>query len=244
MQPLSILSGGDTGLFTLVRIGVPSTINELEGRAIKHTNPDHVWDYVQRNHRNWRSDQIKVLYMTRRHLQDDTSLIVDAKDPDALSDFLVKHFASLKYVRSIWVLNLAKMRFFKLSMEHPGFFRFTVTIDALPSHIEQIYEAISDFKPGRDVMINYIAHTYQPNGASLMVSVLARSRNHMETFVEDCIKTLDGVVDTETTLISKTARLVSAEEWEESVGPYFFAPGGESIKDIDPLKDDSLIAGC
>ncbi len=197
-----------------------------------------------KNHKSWRSDQLKLLYMTRRHLQDDTSLIIEVKDPDVLSDFLMKHFATLKYVRGIWVMNLAKMRFFKVPMEHPGFFRFTVTIEAMPSHIEHIYESISALKPGRDVMINYIAHTFQPGGASLMVSVLSRSRNHMDTFVEDCIKTIDGVVDTETTPISKTTRLVPPEEWDEAVAPYSFAPGGQSIKDIDPLKDDSLIAGC
>lgn len=231
--------------FALVRIHVPSSVSDREGTIVTHPNPEHVWDYIVRNHLKWRTPDLKLLYMTRRHMQEDTSLIVDAKDPDVLADFLTTHIASLKSVRGIWVLTLSKMRFFKVPLEHHGdFFRFTVTIDAMPDHIEHIYETISALKPGRDIMVNYIAHTFQSFYSSLMVSVLARSRNHIESFVEEFITPLEGVVDTETTGILRTMRLVSSEEWEESVGPYLYSPTGEHIKNIDPARDDSLIAGC
>lgn len=183
--------------------------------------------------------------MTERHTQEDTSLILDVKDPDALTDFLIKHVATLKHVRGIWVINMAKMKFFRIPLDRPrDFSRYTVTIDATPKKLDSIYEEISGFKPGRDVMINYIAHTFQSFNASIMVSVLARSRNHMESFVEELIDPLDGVLGTEITYISKTKRLVTPEEWQESLGPYFVEPGGKQIKDIDPRYDDSLIAGC
>ena len=39
------------------------------------------------------------------------------------------------------------------------------------------------------------------------------------------------------------ASLVSPEEWEESVGPYFFSPSGKHVKDID-ADDDNLMTGC
>lgn len=231
-------------MFTLVRVHVPSVVHDSEGKAI-HTLPDTVWDHVLKNHKNWRSDDVRPLYMTERHTQEDTSLILDVKDPDALTDFLMKHVATLKHVRGIWVINMAKMRFFRIPLDRPrDFSRYTVTIDATPKKFDSIYEEISGFKPGRDVMINYIAHTFQSYNASIMVSVLARSRNHMESFVEELIDPLDGVLGTEITYISKTKRLVTPEEWQESLGPYFVEPGGRQIKDIDPRYDDSLIAGC
>ena len=76
-----------------------------------------------------------------------------------------------------------------------------------------------------------------------MVSVLARSHNHMEAFVNDYIRSLEGVEKAEVTRISKTMRLVSPEEWRRSISRYFVASDGESIRDID-AEDDSLIAGC
>ncbi len=231
-------------MFTLVRVHVPSVVATPEGRVI-HVLPDVMWNHVMKNYGSWRTEGVKPLYMTQRHLQEDTSLILDVKDPDALADFLTEHIAKVKHVRGIWVINMAKMRFFRLPADRPiEFSRFTVTIDAMPDHFDPIYDTVANLKPGRDVMINYIAHTFQSFNASIMVSVLARSKNHMDAFVQDCIQSLDGVLGTEITYISKTKRLVTPEEWEESVGPYFLEPGGKQIKDIDPVYDDSFIAGC
>jgi len=66
----------------------------------------------------------------------------------------------------------------------------------------------------------------------------------MDVFVDECVRTLPGVVDAEITQISKTMRLVSPSEWEEFLGAHFLTAEGEQIKDIDPYRDDSLIAGC
>jgi hypothetical protein len=223
---------------------VPSIVTTPEGK-VTHVLPDSVWDYVIKNHAHWRTDEVRPLYMTERHMQEDTSLILDVKNPDALNDFLMKHLAKVKHVRGIWVLNMAKMKFFRIPLDRPReFSRFTVTIDAVPAHLDKIYDTIAGFKPGRDVMINYVANTFESFSAAIMISALARSRNHMESFVEDCIQPLEGVMGTELTYISKTKRLVTPEEWEESVGPFFMEPGGAPIKDIDPKQDDSMIAGC
>jgi hypothetical protein len=232
-------------MFTLVRINVPSTVSDPDGRVVIHVNPDHIWDYVQKNHGSWRTKDVKLLYMTRRHLQEDTSLIVHVSDPDALTDFLLKHIATASYVRGIWVINMAKMRFFKLPPDRPrDFSRFTVTVDAKLDHLEDIYNEISSYEPGRDIMVNYIAHTFQSFHGSIMASVLARGREHMDAFVEDCVMSIEGVLNAEQTYISKSLRLVSPEDWWESVGPYTFAPGGKRLKDLEPAHDDTLMASC
>jgi hypothetical protein len=139
---------------------------------------------------------------------------------------------------------MAKMMFFKTPQEHHrDLSRYTVTIDAMPKHMHLIYGSISAFKPGRDVIINYIAQTFQSPTASIMISVLARSTNHVNAFVNDYIRPLEGFVDADITYISKTMRLASPKEWKDSLGPYFVSPSGEPIKDID-VDDDSLLSGC
>jgi hypothetical protein len=231
-------------MFTLVRINVPPTVRDADSGVVTHVNPDYIWDYVTKNHSSWRNKDVRILYMTRRHIPSDTSLIVDSSDPDVLSDFILKHIATARHVRGIWIMNMAKMRFFQLPADRPrDFSRFTVTIDAKPSYLEKIYEEISSFEPGRDIMVNYIAHTFQSFTGSIMISVLAKGKGHMDTFVEDCIKSIDGVLNAEITHISKSIRLVSSEEWGESVGPFTVAPGGKRLKDIDPT-DDTLMASC
>ena len=139
---------------------------------------------------------------------------------------------------------MARMRFFRTQPGHPrDLSRFTVTIDAMPKHMDTIYESISSLKPSRDIIINYITNTFQSFKASIMISVQARSKNHMGAFVDQYIRTLEGVVDAERTHISKTMRLVSPEEWQKHVGPFIVAPGTGRVMDID-ADDDSLIAGC
>ena len=183
--------------------------------------------------------------MTRRHPQDDTSLIVDASDSDALTDFVLKHIATAKDARGVWIMIMAKMRFFQLPADRPrDLSRFTVTIDAHPAKLETIYNEISSLEPCRDVMVNYIAHTFQSFKGSIMISVLARGMERMETFVDDCIRPIDGVLGVEITHISKSVRLVSPEEWRESIGPYTVGPGGKRPTNIDPARDDSLMASC
>ncbi len=232
-------------MFTLVRIHVPSTVRDESGRHVTHPDPNHIWDYIAKNHEKMRSEEVRLIFMTRRHLQDDTSLIIDAKDQDSLADFLTKHISHLKYVRGIRVINMAKMKFFKVSLEHPAdFFRFTVTIDALPDSVEKVYQSIASLKPGRDIVVNYIAQTFQSYDASVMVSVLARSKNHLDVFVDDVIRNIQGVADAEITQISKTMRLIPPGEWGEFLESHSLAADGEQIKDIDPSRDDSLIAGC
>lgn len=230
-------------MLALIRIHVPLHVHDSKNNVTRQI-VDGVWNYVLENHKNWHTEDVKPLYMTHRHLQEDTSLIVDAKNADVLADFLMKHIATIDGVRGIWVINMAKMRFFKTPLpHHRDLSRFTVTIDAIPKHMDRIYESISGLRPGRDVIINYIVHTFQSYSASIMVSVLARSMNHMDAFVNDYIRSLEGVVDAKVTYISKTIRLASPEEWEEYLAPCFVEPSGDPIRDIDVL-DDSLIAGC
>lgn len=231
-------------MLALVRIHVPSLTRDKHHKGHVRVSPDHIWDYVLKNNDDWIGGDSRILYMTQRYMQEDTSLIIESRDPDCLADFLLKHFASLKFVRGIWVLSLAKMRFFEVPPNHPHDMpRFTVTIDAIPENMTKIFEEISSLESSKDIIINYIVHTFQSFNASIMVSVLARSKSHAETFVNEYIKPMEGVISTDLTYIHRTIRLVSAEEWQKSFGHFYVGHGGEHIKDID-AEDSSMLSGC
>jgi len=232
-------------MLALVRIHVPSSIHDSKHHERIRVNPDHIWDYVMKHHESWDNDGPKIFYMTQRYMQDDTSLIMEAKDLDSIADFLLKHFAANKYVRGIWVLNLAKMTFFEIPPDHlEGLDRFTVTIDATPQHLEKIFDSISSFGSSNELMINYITYTFQSFNSSIMLSMLARNKNHMESFVNEYIKPLEGVLSTDITYIHRTIRLVSSDEWKKSFGHMYRLHGGEQIKDIDADEDTSRFSCC
>jgi DNA-binding Lrp family transcriptional regulator len=230
-------------VFALVRMQVPLVVQDRKTGISRQVTSD-VWDYVLKNHRKWRTKHVKPLFLTHRDMQEDTSLIVKAQDPDSLADFIEQHIARIPNLRGVWILNMAKIRIFRLPKDRPhDLRRFTVTIDALPRCVDGIYERISRLKPSDEIIVTYIAQTFQSFRACIIVSVLARSRNHIDAFVKGYISPLDGVEDAETTYISKTQRLVSPEEWLKVVGSRVVAPGRERIKKLG-ADDDSLFAAC
>lgn len=230
-------------MLALVRIHVPLTICDPRTGVTRQVT-DTVWDHIVHNHASWHTDDIKPLYLTRRYLQEDTSLIVDARDSDALAEFLTRNIAPIENVGGIWVVNMARVRLYKTPKErHSDLSRFTVTLNVVPRHMDQVYDAIASLGHGRDVIIVYLAHTFQSPKASIVISVLARSANHLEAFVKEYIEPLEGVISAEVNYISKTLRLASPKEWKECLGPCFIDQSGEAIRDID-VEDDSLMAGC
>jgi len=230
-------------VFALVRMSVPLVVRD-SNRGISRQVTDEIWNRIVSEHAKWRSRRVKPLFLTHRDMQEDTSLIVKAADPDSLADFIGTHISTMPNLRGIWVLNMANIKVFRLPKERPrDLRRFTVTIDALPRHVREIYERLSDLRPSDEIIITYIAQTYHSFDASILVSVLARSRNHMEAFVKQYIDPLQGVEGTEITYISKTLRLVSPEQWLKEVGPYLVSPGRMRVKKLD-ADDDSLFAAC
>ena len=230
-------------MFALVRMYVPLVVRDPNS-GISRQVLDEVWDRVVKDHAKWRSRHVKPLFLTHRDMQEDTSLIVKADDPDSLADFIATHLASIPNLRGMWILNMANMRVFRLPKDRSrDLRRFTVTIDAPPKHVHNICESISSLRPSDEIITTYIAQTFQSFNASIMVSVLAKSRNHMEVFVREYISHLQGVEGTEITYISKTLRLVSPEQWLKEVGPYLISPGRMRVKKLD-ADDDSLFAAC
>lgn len=222
---------------------MPLSVKDPDSGVSRHVTSD-VWDYVVNNHTKWRSKHVKPLFITHRDMQEDTSLIVRADDSDALADFVETRISQIPNLRGVWILNMAKIRIVRLPEHRPrDLRRFTVTIDALPKYVNGIYERISGLKPSDEVIITYITQTYQSFRASIMVSVLARSANHIEAFTNDYIRSLPGVEGAEITFISKTLRLVSPEEWLEEAGPYMVSPGEEQVRKIE-ADDDSFFAAC
>jgi len=222
---------------------VPLVVHDKKS-SVSRQVIDQVWDYVVENHTKWRTKKVRPLFITHRDMQEDTSLIVRADDIDALAHFITTHIAQIPHLRGIWVLNMANIRIFRLPKDRPsGLLRFTVTIDALPKHMEEVYERISALKPSDEIIITYITQTFQSFHACIMASILAKSRNHIEAFVNEYVRPLPGVEDTDITFISKTLRLVPPQEWLKEVGQYLVSPGRERIRKLD-VDDDSLFAAC
>jgi DNA-binding Lrp family transcriptional regulator len=176
---------------------------------------NYMWDYVNKNHSSWKDTDVTLLYMTQRSNQEDTSLIVDIKDTNAFGEFITKYIAPLQHVNGVWLFNLIQPKFFPIPKGTPqDFQRYTVTITAKPKDYARIYKTISVLEPTKDVIVTYIAHTFQAFGQDILVSLVGRDRDTIEKFVMEQIVPIDGIRETKTTRITRTKRLASYNVWK------------------------------
>jgi hypothetical protein len=177
-------------------------------------------------------------------MQEDISLFIDAKDSDKLADFLVKKIGPREEIKGLWVFNLLKPKFFQYPSGIPhNLARFTVTINAEPQKLEDIYDTLSHYLPTKQVIPAYLAYTFHGFKSDIILSILSDGQTTVNTFVDRYVKSLDGVIKTKIVRISKTQRVVSTKEWITRAGSHFIPLKGKTIEDFVALEDD-WIAGC
>ncbi len=186
-------------------------------------NQDEVWQYIRSNYRKWKSSEnIMLLYLTKRFVPGETSLIVNAKDADTFLNFLGQHILPLECVSGAHIFNLMKPLFFRIPTGTClDLKRFTLTINVLPSHYKEVYHAICRIKPTKYFVVGYIAYAFQEHGNDIVVSVLAKGLSAAKKGCQEHIEALEGVLNTEIVRITRTKRLYSGADAKKFKGtPY------------------------
>jgi hypothetical protein len=205
-----------------------------ENKGYLDTTHDEVWQQVKNNHKSWRGNEdVTLMYLTKRFIPGETSLIADVKDANSYLGFLEEHILSLNSVSGAYIFNLMKSTFFPIPKGTClDLKRFTVTINTDPRNCKGIYDAICKIPPQKYFAIGYIAYTFQEQGNDIMVSILAKNTSEAKAGVSEHIESLDGVKRTEIVRITKTRRLCSQSQANKLKGvPSALdeAPGLESF---------------
>jgi hypothetical protein len=170
---------------------------------------DEVWQYIRSNYKKWRSEEnIALLYLTKRFVPGETSLIVNANDADVFLNFLNQHIFPLECVIGAHIFNLTRYKFFPIPTGSClDLKRFTVTINAVPKHYKEIYNEICKIEPTKHFVVNYIAYSFHEHGSDIIVSILAKGSHDAKEGVRKHIEPLEGIVNTDIMWISKTKKL-------------------------------------
>ncbi|UCG70678.1 MAG: hypothetical protein JSV09_06590 [Thermoplasmata archaeon] len=182
------------------------------------TDHDEVWQHVKKNYKEWRGNENPtLLYLTKRFAPGETSLIVDAPNAENFLEFLQDNILHLNTISRAYIFNLMKSAFFPIPKGTcSDLKRFTVTINAEPKKYMEIYNAISRIKPEKYFVVGYIAYTFQEPGSDIVVSILAKGISEAKAGVKKHIESLDGVLDTRITRITKTRRLYPSSYAKET----------------------------
>ncbi len=232
-------------MLAVVRVKI--RLKETTGKgvvALQTANMDKVWRRVIRNHKKWDGDGARAVYLTHRSLREDVSLILDAKNADSIGNYISKHVAPMKEVAGIRIITFMNPRFFVPSKGTPrGMKRFTIAVSVKPNHLDEVYEYLSNFSPNKGLAPAYLAYTFNGLGRDISFSVFCRGGTTLKKFVDTYLNTHEGILDTKTTYISQSKRLVPREEWKKVIKRMMVKMGDFEMEEFEDFDEDWM-ASC
>lgn len=219
----------------IARIFAPSKLEKPDLNV-----DDYIWDHIMENYSRWIDEDVKLLYMAQQSSDSETSLIVDIKNKNAFSEFVNKHISNLDHVEGITLFDLISPQFYPVPNGTPlDFQRYVAIISAEPKEYSNIFRRINEIGPEKDSIITYVAYIFHSVGKDMIVSIVARKVDSVKDFIDRNIKTLNGVNDVDLTLVDRTIKLVSRDEWTEYVKPYTSKKIRKGFEGVD--KDQKII---
>ncbi len=186
-------------------------------------------------------DKIKILYMARCYTHADISLMVDALDPEKLPEFITNVILQMEGVWDLQTIHLFNPHFFKLPsyVKKDEFRQFTVTLDIKTHKTEAVFKYLCDFAATEEAAISFLAYTFYSYDNDIIFSLLAPNIEEAGKFVNEKIRTIDGVYDSLLWQIERSRMIISHEEFLEYIN-YF------RMEEIvsEELWDESYIAAC
>lgn len=212
--------------------------------SLQTANMDKVWRRVVRSHKKWDGGGAKAVYLTHRSLQEDVSLVLDAKNLDAVGNYISKHVAPMKEVEGIRVIPLVNPKFFVPPKGTPrDMKRFTISVTVDPNRLDEVFEFLSNFKPNKGFSPAYLAYIFNGFGRDIWFSVFSRGETTVKKFVDTYLNSHSGILSTKITYMSHSKRLVPREEWKKVLKPMMVKMGDFEVEDFEDFDEDWM-ASC
>ncbi|UCH88329.1 MAG: hypothetical protein JSV49_08685 [Thermoplasmata archaeon] len=211
-------------MMTIVMIDVEAGKEDLFDRL--YTNLSEMKDKMV-------SDKIEILYVAKCYTHSDISLMVDVKDPEALPPFVVNIILQMDGVWDIQLIPLLNPRFFKIpeGIEEKGFHHFTVTLDVRAQKTKSVYKNLIEMASKEEDAIPFIAYSFASYENDIILSFLSQDIASAGRFVEEKIRSIDGVIDTYLWQIEKWQFICSDQEWLSCI---------QSVPTEEPLELDII----
>lgn len=186
-------------------------------------------------------NKIDVLYLARCYTHADISLMIDVKDPELLPAFITDEVLKTEGVWDIQAIPLFNPNFFKIPsyVDRDKYKHFTVTLDIISKKTESVFKYIRDFAATEEAAISFLAYTFYSYDNDMIFSLLAPNIEQAGKFINEKIRSIDGVIDTVLWEIEKSQFIMPHIKWLEYIN-YF------RMEDIvsEELWDESYICAC
>ena len=176
------------------------------------------------------SEKIQFLYMAKCYTHSDISLMVEVKDPEALPSFITNILLQLDGVWDIQLIPLLNPKFFDLppfiiegDLDH-----FTVTLDVKSTRTRAVYNTLTEMAASADNAISFLAYSFYSYENDIILTFLAPDMAEAGKFVQEKLRSMDGVIDT---------FLWQVDKWDFIINPDEMLKYINTIRADDPIND-------
>ena len=156
-----------------------------------------------------------LLYLTKRARHEDVSLFVHTADPDFLADFIAEDLSRIDHVTGIWAIHLIKPVFYPLPKDTKDLKRYAISLRVFTASLKDVYKEMAAARLPAGLKMAYLAYTFHLFEDSLQLSILAKNKEDLQTYLQDFVENIPGVLSTTMNLIERTRPLVSYEAWKQ-----------------------------
>ena len=161
-------------------------------RLYPKTDISRVWHYVENELKDFESENVIPLYATQSEGMMNVGLIFDVKEADNLSEFITEEIVKCDEVHHTKTISLMKPVFFPIPKKKPeNIQRYLVRIYAHPKYYKRVYEYLVNYNYPFNLFPIYVS--YSLGDEDIIMNVAADSKETVNHFVKENIRTLDGV---------------------------------------------------
>ncbi len=189
-------------------------------------------------------DKIEILYLTRCYTHSDISLMIDAKDPEALPPFITDNILKMDGVWDIQMIPLLNPNFFEIPkyIKKGKYKHFTVTLDVKSDKTVSVFKYLQKIAATPEVAITFLAYTFYSFESDIILTLLSPDMEHAGKFVKNKLRTIDGVTDSLLWQIETWKTLITDNEWRNYINNYLKLDKLDIA--LEQWEIDGYICGC
>jgi len=210
-------------------------------RLFPKTDLNKVWHYVENVIAKETSKGATPLYATQAEGMMSVGVIFNVKDPDNISHFLTETLSDFDECHHTKTISLMKPVFFPIPKKKPeNIQRFIIRVYTHPKNYKTIYNYLINYKYPFNMFPIYVSYSF--GDEDLVMNIAADSRETVNNFLREKIRTMDGVDAASFYPVVKAKRFAPLEKLIEEQKKYLASkskrlPDGETDKMFDWVED-------
>jgi DNA-binding Lrp family transcriptional regulator len=219
-------------MMTIVMVDVEAGKEDLFDRIFQDYKSLKDWPLLK---------DVRLLYLDRCFTHSDINMMFDVKNFEQLPRIFTEFILKMDGVWDVQIIQLFSPSFFRIPkyVDLDKWGRFTVTLDVKSHKTESVYKYLRDFAATDEAAISFMAYTFYSYQNDIIFTLLAPDIKSAGKFVDEKIRTIDGVIDSVIWEIEKSKFTISHDEWVKYINYY-----RKGDLEDEEVFDDAFICGC